>query len=166
METAKFWIGKLGLQKHPEGGWFREVYRSPESVPHEGLPHRFAGSRNFSTSIYFLLEEEEFSAFHRIKSDETWHYYTGTSAVEIISIENGELVKRIAGPGIEKGEQFQVTIPQSAWFAARLAGNTGFALVGCTVSPGFDFADFELAEQGRLTALFPGLKKVIEQFSR
>ena len=95
MKTVTYWIEKLGLQKHPEGGWFKEIYRSGDVVPESGLPENFKGVRNFSTSIYFLLEGGDFSAFHRIKSDEIWHYYGGTSAIEILSLERGNLIKHL-----------------------------------------------------------------------
>ena len=161
--TASYWIKKLNLQKHPEGGWFKEVYRSEDIAPFEGLPERFNGSRNFSTSIYFLLEKKEISSLHRIKSDELWHFYTGTSAIEILSIENGKLRKQLVGPAIEKGEQFQTTIPQNTWFGARLTNPNGFALVGCTVSPGFDFDDFEMTDENLLKQ-FPELKDELAGF--
>ena len=163
--TASYWIKKLNLQKHPEGGWFKEVYRSEDVASAEGLPENFNGPRNFSTSIYFLLEKEEISALHRIKSDELWHYYTGTSAVEILSIENGKLCKRLVGSDFENGEQFQTVIPKNTWFCARLNSQNGFALVGCTVSPGFDFNDFELADK-HLLKQFPEFQNELDPFIR
>ena len=87
--TSEFYIKKMQLQRHPEGGWFREIYRSKEVIPQNSLPVDFSGDRNFSTSIYYLLEGEDFSAFHRIKSDEIWHFYAGNSAIEVWSIQNG-----------------------------------------------------------------------------
>ena len=81
ISSAKYWIEKLNFEKHPEGGWFKEVYRSEEVIPKKSLPEYFPGSRNISTSIYYLLEGDDFSAFHRIKSDEIWHYYEGNSAI-------------------------------------------------------------------------------------
>jgi len=86
MKTAQYWIEKLELQKHPEGGWFREIYRASEIIPKSGLPEYFTRERNVSTSIYYLLEGKNNSNFHRIKSDEIWHFYTGSSAIEIINI--------------------------------------------------------------------------------
>jgi len=161
METAKFWIEKLALQKHPEGGWFKEVYRSEEIVGKESLAAAFGGSRHFSTSIYYLLEGEDFSSFHRIKSDELWHFYTGSSNVEILWIEEGKLVREKLGDNINNEEHFQIIVPKNKWFAARLLNTNGFALVGCTVSPGFHFEDFELADK-RLIDEFPELKNEIE----
>ena len=143
--TAKYWIKKLNLEKHPEGGWFKEVYRSEEIIQKENLPDGFSGARNISTSIYYLLENGDFSAFHRIRSDEIWHYFEGNSAVEIISVQDGKLKKYYNGNNPDKSEQLQVIVPKNTWFAARLVNKNGFALVGCTVSPGFHFDDFEMA---------------------
>jgi len=145
LKSAIFWIEKLNLEKHPEGGWFKEIYRSAEMVPEISLPKVFSGLRNFSTSIYYLLKGDDFSSFHRIKSDEIWHYYTGNSSLEIISIEKGELKTQILGNEPEGNQSFQLVVPKNTWFAARLTNTKGYALAGCTVSPGFHFNDFELA---------------------
>lgn len=162
MKSAKFWIEKLGLQKHPEGGWFKEVYRSEDVVTSNALPKGFSGERNFSTSIYYLLEGDDFSAFHRIKSDELWHYYTGTSCIEIVWIDGEQIRKSKVGSNIESNEYFQVVIPKNHWFAAHLLSKNGFALVGCTVSPGFNFNDFEMADKS-LIEDFPELKDVFKK---
>lgn len=160
MKTAAYWVEKLELEKHPEGGWYREIYLSEDIVPQTGLPSSFRGERSFATSIYYLLEGTDFSAFHRIKSDEIWHYYAGTSAIEIFSLEKGKLKKYLVGDDPESGQTFQVIIPKNTWFAARLVNREGYALAGCTVSPGFHFEDFELAD-GRLLKEFPDLKDEI-----
>lgn len=154
--TARYWIDKLDLSAHPEGGWFKEVYRSKETIQKEALPERFTGNRNISTSIYYLLERGDFSAFHRIKSDELWHFYDGQD-LEIIEINtSGELIKHRLGL-----ETFpQIMIPAGSWFAARPTGL--FALVGCTVSPGFDFEDFEMGNRDWLLKQFPQHIKTIE----
>ncbi len=165
MKTAAYWIDKLELEKHPEGGWYHEIYLSDDIVPQTGLPSSFRGERSFATSIYFLLEGTDFSAFHRIKSDEIWHYYTGTSAIEILSLEKGKLKKYLVGNDPERGETFQVIVPKNTWFAARLANTEGFALAGCTVSPGFHFEDFELAD-GRLLKEYPDLRDEIVHLVR
>lgn len=145
MKSASYWIEKLELQKHPEGGWFKEIYRSEDVVSETGLPDNFKGERNFSTSIYFLLEGDDFSAFHRIKSDEIWHYYAGTSAIEILLLGNGKMKRYLVGNNPDNGQIFQVIVPKNTWFATRLQNPEGYALAGCTVSPGFHFEDFELA---------------------
>ena len=163
MDSAKYWIEKLQLQKHPEGGWFRETYRADEVIPQESLPGVFTGDRNAATSIYYLLEGDDISTFHRIKSDEIWHFYTGTSAIEIVMLKNGKVIKQYVGNEAEKKQQFQVVVPKNAWFAARLLNSGGFALVGCTVSPGFHFDDFELADENLLQE-FPELESKIKPF--
>jgi predicted cupin superfamily sugar epimerase len=160
MESAKYWIEKLQLQKHPEGGWFKEIYRSDEVIPAVALPIGFSGSRSISTSIYYLLEGDDFSAFHRIKSDEIWHFYTGTSAIEIISVEKGKIKKQFLGDNPHENQCFQLIVPKNTWFSARLVNKYGFALAGCTVSPGFHFDDFEMANQ-ELFEQFPELEKEI-----
>lgn len=152
------------LLPHPEGGYYKETYRSSESIPADSLSERFIGNRNFSTAIYFLLEENSFSAFHRIKSDECWHFYSGDAVDIHVLLENGnyELIK--LGSNIEMGEQFQAIVPAGAWFASKTNGT--YSLVGCTVSPGFDFADFELAKAAELAEHFPGQLALIQHFCR
>ncbi len=161
MKTAAWWIDKLDLQKHPEGGWYREVYLSEDVIPQTGLPVGFTGERSFSTSIYYLLEGNDFSAFHRIKSDEVWHYYGGTSAVEIIVLENGHTRKLHLGDNPDKGQKLQLVVPKNTWFASKLLNSDGFALAGCTVSPGFHFDDFELADE-KLLKDWPEIKEEIK----
>lgn len=165
MKTAAYWIKKLELRKHPEGGWYREVYLSEDIVPQTGLPSAFRGDRSFSTSIYYLLEGGDFSAFHRIKSDEIWHYYGGTSAIEIMMIENNKLKKCLLGNDPDRNEKLQVVVPRNTWFAARPESSSGYALAGCTVSPGFHFDDFELAGE-KLLREFADLKNEIAPLLR
>ena len=162
---SKYWIKKLSLQKHPEGGYFKEIYRSNESISNYSLPDRFDGDRCFATSIYFLLEKNNFSAFHRIKSDEIWHFYQGES-ITIYTIDNsGNLKNHKLGNNPENEEELQVVIPRNTWFAAILNKQDSFALVGCTVSPGFNFNDFELAKRELLINLFPQHKEIIEKLT-
>jgi len=165
MKTAKYWIEKLELQKHPEGGYFREIYLSDDIVPQIGLPDNFRGERSFATSIYYLLEGNDFSAFHRIKSDEIWHYYAGSSAIEIVSLVQGKIKKYLVGNDPDHGEIFQVIVPKNTWFAARLQNQEGYALAGCTVSPRFHFDDFEMADK-KLIDEFPELADEIAPMVR
>lgn len=152
---AAYYIEKLGLTRHVEGGSFREVYRSADLIPHTALPKGFAAARPFGTSIYFLLEDGQFSAFHRIASDETWHFYEGdTLSVYEINAQ-GQLIRHQLGRNLVAGEQFQLTIPGGSWFGSRCEIKDGFSLVGCTVAPGFDFADFELANKETLQKAYP-----------
>lgn len=152
------------LLPHPEGGYYKETYRSSEWGPADRLSEKFIGKRNYSTAIYFLLEENSFSAFHRIQSDECWHFHTG-DAVDIHVLHpngNDELIK--LGGNIEMGEQYQAVVPAGAWFAFKTNGQ--YTLVGCTVSPGFDFADFELTKAAELALLFPEQLALIQHLCR
>jgi predicted cupin superfamily sugar epimerase len=165
MQTKEYWIQKLNLQKHPEGGYFSEVYRSEEEIKREHLPSRYSGARNHSTSIYFLLTSDEFSAFHRIKSDETWHFYSGQPVTIHLINEKGNYRSVKLGSNPENGEVFQFTIPRGTWFAASVEEKDSYALVGCTVAPGFHFDDFELGDREVLLRMFPEHEKVIKEFS-
>ena len=159
-------IQQYNLQPHPEGGWYKETYKSGEYITGSALPERFGGSRAFSTAIYFLLEQGNFSAFHRIKSDECWHFYAGDPLVVYVMQLNGRLDIIHLGNDIEKGQVFQFVVPANCWFASRPAPGSTFCFVGCTVAPGFDFTDFELAKASSLTALFPQQKAIIEELCR
>ena len=164
--NAEDFIKHYQLQKHPEGGYFTETYRSSELLNQTYLPERFTGARNMYTSIYFLIESGNFSAFHRIKSDELWHFYYG-SALEILEIdEQGKLITTSLGSDILKNETFQYCVKAGRWFASRVIQGGNFSFVGCNVSPGFDFADFEMAEREKLIAEFPHLKKEITELTR
>ena len=139
MKSANYWIEKLNLEKHPEGGYYKEVYRAQEIIRKDVLPARYRDDRNIATSIYFLLKGDEFSSFHRIQSDETWHFYQGTTLEIYVLQDDGELVKNLMGADFEAKENLQLTIPHNQWFGARVSDPTSFALVGCTVAPGFHF---------------------------
>lgn len=160
---AKAYIKKLGLKKHPEGGYYREVYRSGEKILSGHLPGRYKSNRNFSTSIYFLLEGKQFSAFHLLQSDELWHFYDGSDVIIYVMDKKGRLsIKKL---GKAKGAQFQIVIEKHSWFAAELKDKKSFSLFGCTVSPGFDFEDFELAEREALCRKFPEHKSLITRLT-
>jgi predicted cupin superfamily sugar epimerase len=161
MHAAETWIKRLNLRPHPEGGFFRETYRAAESVAADQLPPRFGGARSFSTAIYFLLGAGHFSAFHRIKADEIWHFYAGGPLDLYVIQPDGQLITQRLGLNVEHGELPQRVIPANHWFAARPAPASPYTLVGCTVAPGFDFADFELATTTQLAALFPQHKTII-----
>lgn len=154
-------VEKLGLQPHPEGGFFAESYRSADTTT--GLPGRFSGERNFATAIYFLLRAGEKNRLHRIKSDETWHFYLGQPMLIHMIKPGGSYNQVRLGPNLATGEQLQYTVPHGDWFASEVT--TGFALVGCTVSPGFDFADFELAEPSELLSEYPHHGELIKKLT-
>jgi uncharacterized protein len=158
---ADYWIKKLNLTKHIEGGSFRETYRATLTLDQRLLPQTFKGGRAASTAIYFMLEKGQFSAFHRIASDEIWHFYDG-DPLDIYEIdEYGALNTYKLGRNPETGESYQVIIRAGVWFGSRVAGFGAYSLVGCTVAPGFDFADFELANREELILAFPGHKALI-----
>lgn len=163
--NAKKYIEKLQLKKHPEGGYYKEIYRSGELIEAGKLPPRYKSSRVFSTSIYFLLQGTEFSAFHRLKSDETWHFYDGSSVILYKINADGELLKIRIGSNTDDGEIFQFTVPALEWFAAELINKKDFALLGCTVAPGFDFNDFETGSREELTKTFPQHSDIIKRLT-
>lgn len=148
-------IEKLGLIRHPEGGWFRESYRADGSVPLSGLPGRSGGDRPYSTAIYFLLNRGEVSRFHRILSDELWHFHAGTQLTIHILAPDGEYRSLAVGPDLSGDDSFQAVVPAGCWFGAEVTGVGAFTLVSCTVAPGFDFADFELADRDDLLRRYP-----------
>lgn len=159
-------IAGYNMRPHPEGGFYKETYRSPGIIAANALPQGFTGSRHFSTAIYFLLQQGDFSAFHRIKSDECWHFYSGGTLLIYVIDKHANLQLIKLGPNIQAGESFQYVVPAGCWFASAPAINTAYSLVGCTVSPGFDFADFELAERGVLTNQYPQHAGIITQLTR
>jgi uncharacterized protein len=156
-ETAQHLIRELRLVSHPEGGYYRETYRSAERVT-----TRRGSERSALTAIYFLLTSENFSAFHRLNADETWHFYRGDPlAIEIIDA-TGRHERRILGPD----GPWQTTVPAGAHFASHVETPGGYALVGCDVAPGFEFADFFLATRTILTAAYPQHAGIIARFTR
>lgn len=154
------------MQKHPEGGWFAETYRSPEGLAGHALPPRYGGPRAFATAIYFLLEGHEFSAFHRIASDEGWHFYAGAPLLLWQIGESGQLSQLRLGPDPDQGQVFQAHVPAGSWFAASPEDPASYTLLGCTVAPGFDFADFELASREALSRQYPQHSSLITQLTR
>ncbi|WP_258105596.1 cupin domain-containing protein [Marinoscillum sp. MHG1-6] len=164
-KTAQL-IDQLKLQPHPEGGYFRETYRSNGTIHIESLSKLYDGKRNYSTCIYFLLTSDKFSAFHKIHQDEIWHFYQG-SPIHLHMIQpDGTYDKIIIGSNIDKGEVPQNVVSGGTWFASEVIAEDGYALAGCTVAPGFDFNDFELAERKSLIDLFPEYRESITQLTR
>lgn len=165
MKSAEYWIKQLDLQPHPEGGYFRETYRSGETIPNHALPGRFSGNRTFSTCIYYLLNQNQFSAFHRIRQDEIWHFYAGSPLTLHILNPNDSKRTITLGRDPDAGESLQAIVEAGNWFAAAVNDTESYALVGCTVAPGFDFADFELADREQLLEFFPDHRDLIEKYT-
>ena len=166
MITAEALIEKYQLLSHPEGGHYLQTYCSNEFIPANALPARFSGDRYISTAIYFLLAGKQFSAFHRIKSDELWHFYTGTGLLIYIIHPDGKGNILKLGDDVPCGYSFQQMVPAGCWFASRPVDENGFSFVGCTVAPGFNFADFELGDKDELAKQFPQHEEWITQLCR
>ncbi len=152
----------LGLVPHPvEGGYFVETYRSAEQVPPGALPSRYAGARALGTAIYYLLTPDTFSAMHRLASDEVFHFYLG-DPVEMLQLWP-DCSHRVVviGPDVHAGERPQVIVPRDVWQGARLREGGRFALLGTTVAPGFDYADYEPATRASLLATHPTARPLI-----
>ena len=159
-------IEKLELIPHPEGGYYKETYRSTDVLKKTDLPDRFTGDRVVSTMIYYLLEGNDFSAFHRIKSDESWHFYEGSTLIVSEIASDGALIEHKLGSDLTKGESFQTVIPAGSWFGAKLQDDFTYCLVGCGVAPGFDFEDFDMASRDGLLKSFPEHIETIESLTR
>lgn len=164
MTNAEYLIKQLSLQKHPEGGFFAETYRSGEVIPNSALPERYSGDRTLSTAIYFMVTPDSPSKFHKVNSDEFWFYHSGGSLTIHMINEDGELKEVAFGNNFENGESPQVLIPQNSWFAASI--NSGeYVLLSCTVAPGFDFSDFTLADKSKLAEEYPDLEEIISKLT-
>ena len=166
MIDAQYWIAHLALKPHPEGGFFRESYRSSVVIPESALPASFRGSRSASTAIYFLLAGEDFSALHRLAADEVWHFYAGSPLlVHSIALNGNHSLIRL-GQNAEANEQLQSVVPGGDWFGSCLERPDTYALVGCTVAPGFDFSDFEMPRRADLLAEYPQHSDLIYKLTR
>jgi predicted cupin superfamily sugar epimerase len=166
MNTAKQWIERLQLVPHPEGGYFRETYRCGETIAQKALPERFGGGRAFSTAIYYLLRGADFLAFHRIKQDEVWHFYDGSSVTLHVIDPDGRYATVKVGRDLEAGEVPQAVVKAGWLFGASVNDPRSYALVGCTVAPGFDPADFERPKREELCELYPWHRGVIKKLTR
>ncbi len=158
-------IEALGLQRHPERGWYAETYRAPLRLPAAGLPH--GAARAASTAIYFMLDASERAThLHRLRSDELFHLYEGGPLAVLLLAPDGTSRIETLGLDLAGGQRPQLVIPAGTWFGTELAPGVDHCLWGCTVAPGFDFADFELAEGPELAALYPEHAAVIARMSR
>ena len=157
-------IEHLELSAHPEGGYFKETYRSEIFLDEAALPE-FPNGRNIATLIYFLLKSGEKSAFHRLRSDEFWYYHQGSPLEVFIIYPDGRLQRKILGNDLPNDQNPQLLLPAGTWFAARCIEDTSFTLLSCSVSPGFDFSDFELAERDVLCSQFPEHYELIAELT-
>lgn len=155
-------VKELNLLPHPEGGFFSETYRSELIFNNQEI---FSGDRSSSTGIYFMLTSDSKSHLHRIKSDEMWHFYYGDSLIIYMLTETGEYSKKVLGNNLFDGEVFQFVVPAGVWFGAEVIKGGDYSLVGCTVSPGFDFQDFELAKYEELSQQFSAHQEFLKEFS-
>lgn len=160
--TSRKWIEQLGLQPHPEGGYYKRTYCSDGAFPGNLDTDPFPAGRAHSTAIFYLMQAGDFAGFHRIKSDELWHFHEG-GPLEIYILKAPDQLELIR---LEKGEKLQVVVPANHWFAAAPCENTVYSLVGCTVSPGFDFRDHEMANALELSELFPSHAELIGRLCR
>ena len=157
----------LGLQPlAAEGGFYAEAYRSNEKLAAACLPGRYCGERCFGTAIYFLLTPETFSALHRLKSDEVYHFYLGDPVEALVLRADGAGQVLALGSDLYRGLRPQAVIPAGAWQGSRLRAGGKFALLGTTVAPGFEFSDFELADREFLLAKYPGFSRMIWELTR
>ncbi len=161
--NADFWIKQLQLTQHIEGGWYSEVYRSSFILRKDILPASFESDRNACTHIYFLLQKKGFSAFHRLRkpADELWHFYAGDPLIVYEIDKSGDMKEHLLGNEVDAGQALFCVIKGGNWFAAKVVEASEYSLVGCTVSPGFDFNDFELAERDGLAKTYPQYTELI-----
>lgn len=157
-------IDQLQLKQHPEGGWYKECYRSALSIKKEGLPDTFDGDRDALTSIYYLLSNQEISAFHRIQSPEIWYFHQGINLIIHIIHPSGQYEKVVLSG--KKSNLWQFTVEPHCWFAAEIEGTYGYSLVSCAVAPGFDFRDFEMGSAINLIQKFPQHKDIINRMCK
>ena len=163
---ADYWITKLQLTAHIEGGAYTRTYTSDLIISQDQLPSNFTGPRPVSTAIYFLLKKDQFSAMHRIASDELWHFYYGDPLLVFEIDAAGNLTEHLLGNNPENNGHFQCVVKAGSWFGSKIKDGGDYSLVGCTVSPGFDFADFELGERDVLLKLYPQHAEIIERLTR
>jgi len=156
LAEVKTIIASLSLVPHPkEGGYFRETYRAAETLAPPALGARYAGARAVSTAIYYLLTPPTFSALHRLASDEVFHFYAGDPVEQLRLFNDGRGEVVTIGNNVSSGMHPQTVVPRGVWQGARLVPGGRYALLGCTVAPGFDYADYESGSRGALSAAFP-----------
>lgn len=164
MNTAEYWIQHLDLKPHPEGGFYKEEYRSSVEIPHKDLPVGYKSARKIATSIYYLLRSEDISKLHRLRSDELWYYHAG-SPISVVYIDaEGKKHKNILGGRPDKAEKLSMLIPGGCIFCAEVPQKESYSLVSCVVAPGFEFEDFEMFDKDDLLQAYPNHAELIEKF--
>ncbi len=155
-------IHLLGLQPHPEeGGFFVETYKCEEGIPKKALPERYRGRRSFGTAIYYLLTADTLSELHRVESDEVFHFYLGDPVTMLQLHPDGDSEVVTLGQDIAAGQRLQVVVPRGTWQGALLNEGGEYALMGCTVAPGFEYADYETASRFDLLKQYPEREELI-----
>jgi uncharacterized protein len=166
MPTAEQLIALLNLQPHPrEGGFFRETYRAAEQLPTAALPPHYGSPRSAGTAIYYLLTPHTCSALHCLGSDEIFHFYLGSPVRMLQLFPDGQGKEIVLGPDLSSGQQVQVVVPRGVWQGSVLEPGGEFALLGCTVAPGFEYADYESGRRAELTARYPAFADLIERLT-
>lgn len=159
---AEYWVKKLAMEEHPEGGYFVQTFKSDRQFALPG----YEGPRSACTAIYYLLESGQFSAFHRMKSDEIWHFYAGGPLALYIIDSSGNLKKVVMGRDPGNAQVFQATVKAGSWFAASVVGPRSYSLVGCIVAPGFEYQDWELGNRNDLASRYPRHRRIIKKYTR
>jgi uncharacterized protein len=165
MITAEDLIRRLNLIPHPEGGYYRETYRCPEKLPRTALAARYDSARAAGTAIYYVLTAETYSRLHRLRSDEIYHFYLGDPVTMLHLCPDGTTRELVLGSNILRGELSQVVIPRDVWQGSFVCPGGRFALLGATVAPGFDFADYEAGERADLLRRYPAQKELITRLT-
>lgn len=160
--SSAYWIEKLGLMRHSEGGYFRRTYQSSHII----APDSFTGLRPLSTSIYYLLEGSDVSLFHKLKSDELWYYHAGSPLAIYLLDSYGQVNKKILGPDFSLGQEFFYPVHSMMWFGAEVVDKESYTLVSCVVSPGFDFDDFVIAKREKLIEKYPQHSELILRLTK
>ncbi len=158
-------IKALNLFEHPEGGYFSEIFRSEELISQNSLPVKYNGSRCMMTSIYFLLRGNNISKFHILKSDEIWYFHSGAPVIIHKISEDGEYFKETLGINVPNGEKPQVILKNNTWFGAEVSDKESYSFVSCAVAPGFEFADFKLADRNELISAYPAFEDIIKRLT-
>ena len=166
MNKIQFLIDTLQLKPHPEGGYFSEIYKSNIKIEKKYLSAEYSGERSLITTIYYLLNGDDFSPFHRLKSDEIWHFYSGSPLLIHIITQDGAYKTITLGNNLERKESPVIIIPRMQWYAAEIKDKNSFTLAGCTVSPGFEFDDHEFAKRNEMLAQYPNHADLINRLSK